>query len=147
MNKIFTIYLLLIFSFGIISCADNDSSSANSKLGNVLDQPNSTDEMLRHQGLQITAPLPNSGRIWKRDRKSLEVNDTSNLWSEWSKIEAPTLILRGRQSNILKQDVAIKMRESIPTARLVELEGAGHWLYQEIASAFEDVVRWFLQNP
>ena len=44
MNKIFTIYLLLIFSFGIISCADNDSSSANSKLGNVLDQPNSTDD-------------------------------------------------------------------------------------------------------
>ena len=44
MNKIFTIFLLLIFSFGIISCADNDSSGANSKLGNVLDQPNPTDD-------------------------------------------------------------------------------------------------------
>ncbi len=44
MNKIFTIFLLLIFSFGIISCSDSDSSGANSKLGSVLDQPNSTDD-------------------------------------------------------------------------------------------------------
>lgn len=110
-------------------------------------QPNSTDEMLEHQALQMTTPLSNSGRIWKRDRRSLEANETSDLWNEWSQIESPTLILRGRQSKIFKHDVAIKMRESIPTARLVELEGAGHWLYQEIASAFEDVVHWFLQNP
>ena len=44
MNKIFTVFLLLIFGFGIISCADNDSSGATSQLGNVLDQPNSTDD-------------------------------------------------------------------------------------------------------
>ena len=27
-----------------------------------------------------------------------------------------------------------------------ELEGAGHWVYQELPEAFEITVQWFLQN-
>ena len=45
MNKIFSVFLLIIFSFGIISCANSeDSSGATSQLGEVLDQPNSNDD-------------------------------------------------------------------------------------------------------
>ena len=45
MNKIFTIFLLLIFNFCIISCSNSeDSSVATSQLSQVLDQPNSTDD-------------------------------------------------------------------------------------------------------
>ena len=43
MNKIFSVLLLVTFSFGIISCSNEDPSGATSQLGQVLDQPNSTD--------------------------------------------------------------------------------------------------------
>ena len=44
MNKIFSVLLLVTFSFGIISCSSEDPSGATSQLGQVLDQPNSTDD-------------------------------------------------------------------------------------------------------
>ena len=45
MNKIFSVLLLVTFSFGTLSCSNSeDSSGANSQLGQVLDQPNSTDD-------------------------------------------------------------------------------------------------------
>ena len=38
------------------------------------------------------------------------------------------------------------MRETLPTSqvRLAELEGGGHWFYQDFPEAFEITVRWFL---
>jgi len=44
MNKIFSVLILVTFSFGIISCSNEDPSGATSQLGQVLDQPNSTDD-------------------------------------------------------------------------------------------------------
>jgi len=44
MNKIFSVLLLVTFIFGIISCSSEDPSGATSQLGQVLDQPNSTDD-------------------------------------------------------------------------------------------------------
>ena len=109
-------------------------------------QPNSTDEMLIHQATYMTKDLPDGRRAWKRDRTLLGSYERSDLWSEWSQISQPTLIIRGRQSNLLTHDVAVKMREAIPRARLAELEGGGHWFYQEIPDEFEATVRWFLEN-
>ncbi len=44
MNKIFSVLILVTFSFGIISCSSEDPSGTTSQLGQVLDQPNSTDD-------------------------------------------------------------------------------------------------------
>ncbi len=109
-------------------------------------QPNSTDEMLIHQATHMTKDLPGGRRAWKRDRTLLTAYERPDLWAEWSQISQPTLIMRGRQSNLLTHDVAVKMREAIPRARLAELEGGGHWFYQEIPDEFETTVRWFLEN-
>ena len=109
-------------------------------------QPNSYEEMLTHQALYMTRELPDGRRAWKRDRKLLEGYERPDLWAEWSQIRCPTLIVRGRQSNLLTHEVAVKMREAIPRARLAELEGGGHWFYQESPEAFEATVRWFLEN-
>ncbi len=128
-------------------------------------QPNSSDEMLEHQALHMTRSvldephrlssgrsesrdeLPSGGRVWKRDRKLLEAYERPDLWREWRQITHPTLILRGRQSNLLTHEVAVKMREAISRVRLVELDGGGHWFYQEFPGAFEAAVRWFLESP
>ena len=106
-------------------------------------QPNSTDETLAHQSRHMTRESPGGKRVWKRDRRLVEAYERPDLWAEWSRIECPTLIARGRQSNLLTHEVAVRMREAIPRARLAELEGGGHWFYQELPGPFEATIRWF----
>ena len=49
-----------------------------------------------------------------------------NLWRRWDAIRAPTLILRGAESDVLPRDVAREMLGRGPKARLVEFPGVGH---------------------
>jgi pimeloyl-ACP methyl ester carboxylesterase len=48
------------------------------------------------------------------------------LWSLYDRITARTLLLRGRDSDLLSEGVARAMTERGPRARLVEFEGVGH---------------------
>ena len=109
-------------------------------------QPNSSDEMLLHQAKHMTRALDDGRRVWKRDPALLSAYERPDLWTQWSKISCPTLIIRGRQSELLNHEVAVRMREALPGSKLAELEGGGHWLYQEFPGAFEKTVRWFLDG-
>ncbi len=110
-------------------------------------QPQSSDEMLRHQALHMTQALPDGRRTWKRDRRLLAAYERPDLWAQWQRIAAPTLIVRGRQSDLLTHEVAVRMREALTiSTRIAELEGGGHWFYQEFPGAFEAAVRWFLDT-
>ena len=112
-------------------------------------QPQSTDDMLLHQAEVMTRELPDGRRVWKRDRRLLAAYQRPDLWEEWGSLAVPTLIVRGRQSNLLTHEVAVRMREAIadsaPLVRLAELEGGGHWFYQEFPGAFEMTFRWFMR--
>ena len=117
-------------------------------------QPQSTDEMLLHQAEVMTRDISDDGRldgrrVWKRDRRLLTAYERPALWEEWRSLSVPTLIVRGRQSNLLTHEVAVRMREAIesaaPLVRLAELEGGGHWFYQEFPGAFEMTFRWFMR--
>lgn len=110
-------------------------------------QPQSSEEMLLLQSGVMTRESGDGKRTWKRDRTILEAYQRPDLWQEWARIKAPTLIVRGRQSNLLTHETAVKMREELPQAHLAELEGGGHWFYQEFPGAFEATVRWFLEGP
>ena len=48
------------------------------------------------------------------------------LWPLWDAISCPTLVLRGKQSDLLLTQTAQEMSERGPRARLVEFEGIGH---------------------
>ena len=109
-------------------------------------QPNSSDEMLLHQATHMTRALDNGRRVWKRDPALLSAYERPELWTQWSSLSCPTLIIRGRQSELLNHEVAVRMREALPGSRLAELEGGGHWFYQEFPGAFEKTVRWFLDG-
>lgn len=152
-----------LMSRGMFQQYDSESDEWES-LESVIErlrrrQPQSTDEMLAYQAQHMTRELPGGKRVWKRDRKILEAYERPDLWAEWSRLKCPTLILRGRQSTLLTHEVAVKMREAIPhvvsgrettlqnKVRLAELEGGGHWFYQEFPGAFEATVRWFLESP
>jgi pimeloyl-ACP methyl ester carboxylesterase len=49
-----------------------------------------------------------------------------NLWRHWDAVRAPTLILRGADSDVLPRDVAREMQGRGPKARVVEFAGVGH---------------------
>lgn len=48
------------------------------------------------------------------------------LWQLYEQIQAPVLILRGAESDLLSHDTAVAMTQRGPRARVVEFEGVGH---------------------
>lgn len=48
------------------------------------------------------------------------------LWDDWDRIKAPTLVLRGKHSDLLLPEVAQEMTRRGPRAKLVEIAGCGH---------------------
>ena len=68
------------------------------------------------------------------------------LWAAYDRLSAPTLLLRGAQSDLLSAATAQAMTERGPRARLVEFAGVGHapMLVQPDQRA---VVREFLRAP
>ena len=48
------------------------------------------------------------------------------LWNFYDAIKAQTLLLRGAESDLLRQDTALEMTQRGPKARLVEFAGVGH---------------------
>ena len=49
-----------------------------------------------------------------------------DLWNVWSKLECPTLVLRGAQSEVLLPATLAEMRSRKPEVEVVELAGSGH---------------------
>jgi pimeloyl-ACP methyl ester carboxylesterase len=49
-----------------------------------------------------------------------------DLWSIWDAVTAPTLILRGAESDVLTARVATEMTQRGPHGRLIEIPGVGH---------------------
>lgn len=72
--------------------------------------------------------------------------DGLHLWDAWDRVECPTLVIRGEHSRILPADVAHRMVDTHPEARLLEIEGAGH--APALMSAREiEPIRNFLAAP
>jgi pimeloyl-ACP methyl ester carboxylesterase len=49
-----------------------------------------------------------------------------DLWSVWSKLECPTLVLRGAESEVLLKSTVEEMRSRKPDVEVVEFPGVGH---------------------
>ncbi|RDD60628.1 alpha/beta fold hydrolase [Ferruginivarius sediminum] len=49
-----------------------------------------------------------------------------DLWALWDAIRCPVLVLRGRDSDLLREDTAQEMADRGPGASVVEFEGVGH---------------------
>ena len=68
------------------------------------------------------------------------------LWPLWDAIACPTLVLRGKQSDLLLRETAEEMTRRGPKARLVEFDGIGHAPALMAVDQIE-VVRDFLRAP
>ena len=103
---------------------------------------------LRKQVPAISRRTPDGSYVWKADIRIVTEYERPDLWDSWGRISCPVLLVRGRQSPLLTHETAVRMRETLPTShvRLAELEGGGHWFYQDFPEAFEITVRWFLDD-
>ena len=111
-------------------------------------QTYTSDEVLLHQANHLTRQLSNGKLVWKSDPRAMDEHEQPDLWDSWRRISCPTLILRGRQSTVLTHETAVRMREALPASkvRLAELDGGGHWFYQDFPGAFHSTLRWFLEG-
>ena len=106
------------------------------------------EDALRKQVPAISVRTPEGAYLWKADIRIVTEYERPDLWESWGRISCPVLLLRGRQSTLLTHETAVKMRQALPTSRmrLAELEGGGHWFFQDFPEAFEITVRWFLDD-
>jgi esterase len=61
-----------------------------------------------------------------------------DAWPLLPRIQVPTLILRGERSTVLSREVAERMRDAIPGARLEQLPGAHHHLTLDAPARLAD---------
>jgi pimeloyl-ACP methyl ester carboxylesterase len=113
--------------------------------------PRYTEALLRARVHHGVRPLPDGGFTWKYDRglrdlvRSGRWSDPIDLWPPWRALTCPTVVVRGAESDILTADMAAKMIEAQPKARLVEVAGAGHTVPGDQPAVFLKVLTEFLE--
>jgi pimeloyl-ACP methyl ester carboxylesterase len=115
-----------------------------------LTNPLYTEAMLRHRVEHGTKPLDGGGLTWKYDRGLRDAvragtwRDPIDLWPLWRAIACPILLVRGGDSDVLSPEIAKRMLDENPNARLAEVAGAGHTVPGDQPAAFQALLAEFL---
>lgn len=72
------------------------------------------------------------------------IPEINYLWDSLTRIQCPTLVMRGEHSPILDDEISARMVESLPDGRLHVFEDTGHSLPRLRPEKFADVLRSFL---
>ena len=108
-----------------------------------------TEEALLRRMFYSVKELPNGKLGWKYDkavrqqRRDGTQPAAPDLWYLIGRIKAPTLLVRGAQSDILSKETARKMEAVMLDCRLVEVPGVGHAPTLEEPEALEAVKAFF----
>ena len=70
----------------------------------------------------------------------------TDLWPYVERIETPTLLLMGEQSNLVTPETLKRMEETMPELEVVEVKKTGHMIPQDVPDEFERLVRGFLEK-
>ncbi len=84
------------------------------------------------------------GRVDAPNETRSSVVNTERLEDAARALTVPTLVVRGRMSDLLSEDGARQMLALTPHARLVDVAGAGHMVAGDRNDAFNDAVVSFL---
>ena len=110
-----------------------------------------SDRVLRRRLQYATRDLANGKVGWRYDLATIRdqrVNGTgapaADLWPLLPNITCPTLILRGKESDLLPADVAAKMIETLPNGSVVEVERAGHMVFEDNPEDFISAIKGWL---
>ena len=112
--------------------------------------PRAPEAGVRERVRHAIRSLPDGGLEWKYDKALRDMmrhggrRETIDLWEPLRRITAPTLLVRGADSDVLSAEVAKRMLDALPDGRLVEIPGAGHPVPMDQPEAFARAVRAFL---
>src|SRR5215831_17089231 len=104
---------------------------------------------LRNSLMHSLKKLPDGRWTWKQDHRAGAVHRDSpltDLWQELPKITAPTLLVRGAQSNVLAEDIAKQAVATLPRATLVTINPATHNVHSDNPNAFARELQTFLET-
>ncbi len=87
-----------------------------------------------------------SGRLGGSDETRASLVDPTRLQAAARGIHVPTLLVRGRQSDLLSEEGARELLELVPQAEYVDVAGAGHMVAGDRNDAFNDAVVSFLDE-
>ena len=73
-----------------------------------------------------------------------EITDPARLFAAARRLTLPTLLVRGRESDILSDDGVREFLAHLPNAQYVDVGGAGHMVAGDRNDAFTEAVRDFL---
>src|SRR5919106_1161027 len=103
-----------------------------------------SDAVLRRRLQYATRELPNGKIGWCydlvtiREQRRRGTAPPEDLWALLPNIACPTLVVRGQQSDLLSAEVAQRMIQNLPDAKLVEVDRAGHMVFEDNSSDFID---------
>ena len=87
------------------------------------------------------------GKFYRKyDREVLYHFDRYDLRPCLAKITCPTLIIRGEESRVMRQEIAEEMRGAIKKSRLVEIPRATHPVHTDNPPKFQEAVLDFLSD-
>ena len=109
-----------------------------------------SDRVLRRRLQYATRELPNGKIGWRYDlavreqRRNGTAAPAEDLWPLLPNITAPTLVVRGKETDLLPADIARQMVDTLPNGQVVEVERAGHMVFEDNPEDFIAAVKDFL---
>ncbi|MFF2109851.1 alpha/beta fold hydrolase [Rhodococcus koreensis] len=109
------------------------------------------------QGLRKNLRLRDGRWYWHWDPEFLRVGDEPTRQSDSivryerardaaAAITVPTMLVRGKQSNVVSEEGAKELLELIPTAKLIDVTGAGHMVAGDDNDVFSGGLKEFLDE-
>jgi len=102
--------------------------------------------------LRVVRRHPDGRYRWHWDPRFMgeggprEVADADRLHRAAAVLEVPTLLVRGRASDVISHDGVREFREVVPHAEFVDVSGAGHMVAGDRNDAFAEAVGSFLDR-
>jgi pimeloyl-ACP methyl ester carboxylesterase len=104
---------------------------------------------LRYSLMHSLKQLPDGRWTWKQDHRPGAVKrltPLADLWSDLPKIAAPTLLMRGAQSNVLAPEIAERAAKTFANGRLVTIDPATHNVHSDNPNAFARELHRFVES-
>jgi pimeloyl-ACP methyl ester carboxylesterase len=105
-------------------------------------------KMVRHLTQHAVRRQVGGSYVWKYDNNvrmmrplSPTLDDAKRLWQS---LRTPTLVVSGSEGYWSKLSYRDEMIRAVPGARVVVLEGAGHWVHHDRFDEFVALIRDFL---
>jgi pimeloyl-ACP methyl ester carboxylesterase len=87
-----------------------------------------------------------TGKFGSEDETRSSIVDPDRLEAAARHVTIPTLLVRGRVSDLLSEEGARELLELVPHAKLVDVGGAGHMVAGDRNDLFNDAVVSFLET-